>query len=101
MWVNEDIPDRDQIFAFLRYGGTMEEEVFMVVASFDDSVKETIIKIPKHAMKSIGFGTKQRITVKGIEPAQTSSETLLFSQIITVGLNVRLNQVGYAILSIN
>lgn len=100
MWVNEDIPNRDNIFAFLRYGGTMEEEALLVVASFDDSIKETIIKIPEHAMQTIDFGTKQRITVKGIEPAQTFSEILLFSQIISVGLTVRLNQVGYAILSI-
>jgi len=100
MWVNEDIPNRDNIFAFLRYGGTVEEEALLVVASFDDSIKETIIKIPEHAMQTIDFGTKQRITVKGIEPAQTFSEILLFSQIISVGLTVRLNQVGYAILSI-
>jgi len=100
MWVNEDIPNRDNIFAFLRYGGTTEEEALLVVASFDDSIKETIIKIPEHAMQTIDFGSKQRIMVKGIEPAQTSSETLLFSQIISVGLTVRLNRVGYAILSI-
>lgn len=100
MWVNEYIPNRNKIFAFLRYGGTEEDEVLMIVAGFDESIKETLIKVPEHAMNTVGFGNKQRITVKSIEPVQTSSETLLFSQIISIGVTVRFNQLGYAILSI-
>jgi len=69
-------------------------------AGFDESIKETLIKVPEHAMNTVGFGNKQRITIKSIEPVQTSSETLLFSQIISIGVTVRFNQLGYAILSI-
>jgi len=93
-------PNRDRIFAFLRYGGTEYEEVLLVVASFDDSVKETKIKIPEHAMQTIGFGTKQRITVKNIQSEQTFSETLLFSQMVSVGIRVTLNQTGYKVYSL-
>ncbi|TSA38594.1 MAG: hypothetical protein D4R64_02540 [Porphyromonadaceae bacterium] len=100
MWVNEDIPNRDRIFAFLRYGGTEYEEVLLVAASFDDSVKETKIKISEHAMQTIGFGTKKRITVKNIQSEQTFSETLLFSQMVSVGIRVTLNQTGYKVYSL-
>ncbi|MFA5814984.1 MAG: alpha-amylase family protein [Bacteroidales bacterium] len=101
MWVNEDIPDRDQIFAFLRYGGTMEEEVFMVVASFDPTILQIKIKIPEHAMNTVGFGSRQRITVKGIHPEQSYSETLLFSQIASVGIKVTFNPTGYCVYSLS
>ncbi|TSA38596.1 MAG: alpha-amylase [Porphyromonadaceae bacterium] len=101
MWVNEDIPNRDRIFAFLRYGGTTEEEVFMVVASFDPTILQIKIKIPEHAMNTVGFGSRQRITVKGSYPEQTSSETLLFSQIVSVGIKVTFGPAGYCVYSLS
>jgi len=101
MWVNEDIPNRDRIFAFLRYGGINQEEALLVVAVFDDKIRETTIKIPEHALITIGFGTKQRITAKSVDSSPNSSQTLLFSQIITVGLTLRFKPGGYAVLSIS
>lgn len=100
MWVHEGIPHRDKIFAFLRYGGTMEEEVFLVVACFDDSVSSTHIKIPEHAMNAVGFGSKQRLTTRSIYPDKTSSETLLFTQVVSIGINIRFDRAGYAILGL-
>jgi glycosidase len=100
MWMNEDIPHRDKIFAFLRYGGIMEEEVFLVVACFDDLVSSTRIKIPEHAMNTVGFGSKRRLTTRCIYPEKTSSETLLFTQVVSIGINIRFNQAGYAIFGL-
>lgn len=100
MWVNEDIPHRDHIFAFLRYGGTDQEEAILVVASFDEKVRESTIIIPEHALQAIGFGTTQRLTVKGIEPRQTDSISLLVSQVVKIGLKISLNRAGYGLYSI-
>lgn len=100
MWVNENIPDRDKIFAFLRYGGKEQEEVLLVVACFDETVKETVIRIPEHAMNTIGFGLKQRVTVKGIEPEQPIGVNFLYSQVASVGLKLALNKAGFGIYSI-
>lgn len=99
MWVNEDNPHSDRLYAFLRYGGIEDEEAMLVVVSFDESVRETLIRIPEHALQAIGFETRQRITVKGITPAAFIPETLLFSQAITIGLKVTLNRAGYGILA--
>ncbi len=101
MWVNEEIPFRDSIYAFLRYGGTVSEDVFLVAVSFSQSVKETIIKVPEHALQATGLGNKQRISINNIDDANKNTETLLFSQIITIGIPVKLNQAGFAILSIS
>jgi glycosidase len=100
MWVNEDAAHRDSIFAFLRYGRTDDDEVIMVLVSFVNSISEALIKIPEHAMKSTGLATNQRTIVKSIEPEQVIAETYLYSQLITVGIRVRINQVGYAVLLI-
>ncbi len=100
MWVNGDNPHRDKIFAFLRYGGTEEEEVFLVVASFDPSIRVTNIKISEHALQTIGFETRMRITVKSVVPEESTMEVILLSQLITIGVPVRINPTGYSIISL-
>jgi glycosidase len=100
MWVNADIPQRDKIFAFLRYGGSEDDKVFLVVACFDKSIGETKIKIPEHALQTIGFENRLRITIESIEPQRSLKEVQLLSQIVTVGLKVLLNHAGYAIISL-
>jgi len=101
MWVNEDIPDRGRIFAFLRYGGTPAEEIYLVVVSFESSIKSAHIRIADHALQSAGFGSRQRVSVKTLRPEQRNSETFLVSQIISVGIKVLFNQSGYAILELS
>lgn len=100
MWVNENITGRDRIFAFLRYFGNEEEEVILIVTRFDGAIANVRIKIPEHAMHSIGFGGKQRITVRSIYPNQSIEETLLYSQIISVGVQVKINHAGYSVFSL-
>jgi hypothetical protein len=95
MWVNEDIPDRDKVYAFLRYGGTDEEEILLIIAGFGGPEITTHIKIPEHALNTIGFGAMQRISVQSIYPEMKPSEIHLYSQIISVGIPVIFNQTGY------
>ena len=76
-----------------------DEEAMLVVVSFDESLRETVVRIPEHALQTMGFETRQRITVKGITPPAYIPETLLFSQAITIGLKVTLNRAGYGILA--
>lgn len=101
MWVNDNIPDRDKIFAFLRYGGSADEDVLLVVTCFDETVREIQIKIPEHALQTIGFDARQRIMVSGIEPHGIIPGIFLCSQVITIGLKVLLNKPGYAILALS
>jgi len=100
MWVNEENPDRDRIFAFLRYGGASQEEALLVVAAFDENIEETTIRIPEYALNTIGFGSKQIFTVQGLLPGEPSTATLLFSQVVTIGIRVTLPTYGYNILQI-
>lgn len=100
MWANEDIANRDRIFAFLRYGGTADEEVIMVVVRFDPLITETVIKIPEHAVQSAGLGIRQRVSVRCIYPEPGASASILYSQMVTVGLTVGFAVTGYAVYSL-
>jgi len=100
MWVNEENPNRDRIFAFLRYGGASQEEALIVVVAFDENIKETTIRIPEHALNTIGFGSKQKFTVQQLLPGEASTVTLLFSQVVTIGIRIMLPKNGYNILQI-
>ncbi len=101
MWVNGDNPHFDKVFAFLRYGGSADDEVFLVVVSFSRSIRGTTIKIPEHALQVIGFEAKQRINIRDIEPCNNSNAQLLVSQIISIGLEVHFNKAGYALISLS
>ena len=101
MWLNENSPYREKIFAFLRYGGNIEEEVILVVVCFDPSIKEVVIKLAEHALNTIGFGTRQRIRVENIEPTESAGSTLLYSQVVSIGITVRLNGGGYCVMGLS
>jgi glycosidase len=101
MWVNDDIPHRDRIFAFLRYGGTGDDRAILVIVSFIEGIGESLIKIPEHAFETIGFGIRQRLTVIGIEPVKAIPESYLISQVVTVGLKLSWNEYGYGLYSLH
>jgi hypothetical protein len=101
MWVNEDNPYRNRLFAFLRYGGTENEEAILVAAAMDKGINEISIRIPDHALNDAGFGTRQRFTLKGIIPVKDSETTLLTSQLTSTGIHIRLCEDGYAVLLIH
>jgi hypothetical protein len=100
MWMNEDIPNRDRIFAFLRYGGTGEERVLLIAVCFDPSVKEAMIRIAQHALDATGLGNRQRISATCLAPEKTRPEPLLTSQLITIGLPVQFPESGYSVYSL-
>ncbi|MFA6482545.1 MAG: alpha-amylase family protein [Bacteroidales bacterium] len=101
MWVNEDIPNRDRIFAFLRYGGTQDEEALIIAVCFDATITETQIRVPEHALITMGLGDKQRIRITEITSDPVETKTLLVSQLATIGLQMKLNPAGYAVCSIS
>jgi glycosidase len=101
MWANKDSHVAEKVFAFLRFGGSEESDVVLVVVSFSASIKAFTVKIPEHALQVIGFDFKERITIKPIEPKDLIQDNLLTSQIITVGIRVQFNRAGYAIVALS
>ncbi len=101
MYFNGDNPLIHKIFAFLRYGGTGEDAVFLVIVSFDQAVKTVRIKIPEHALKTVGLESKQRIKISAIESGDPTADIRLMSQIITIGIDVKVNQSGYGLVTLS
>ena len=101
MWVNEDNPFRDRIFAFLRYGGSVQEEILLVAVSMDRAISSFTVRIPEHALEMAGIGGRQRYSVRDISPETGNLQGVLNSQLTSSGIRIKTSEDGYSILGIS
>ena len=108
MWANEDNPEIDKIYAFLRYAPVTPEardkdrltlglRIWMIVAAFDSGIDQVKVRIPLHAIQLLGLTSQNRFEFSFLKPAIDKRLNLLASQVITSGVTVSFDSAGYAI----
>lgn len=108
MWYNEFPPERNRIFAFLRYfpdGSKHAEQcgpgsVLLSAVCFDPSIVKIKIRIPDHALVSMGLGDRERFIIHPVYPEVHLNDSYLTSQLTSTGIIIRFDRAGWSIVSI-
>jgi len=109
MWANEEIPCRDLIFAFLRYHPDSPDPVnpdshtrglliWIIAIRFDHANQEVNIRIPMHALETMGLTTDQRFNFEPLSNLPGEKQNLLVSQLNSPGVRITTGYAGYGIV---
>ena len=99
MWANEHLADeiRSKVYAFIRH---LNNQVVMIVCSFNCDLAEVNIRIPLHAIKHLRQDHHTRFTLKNIHPG-TAKTTYLLSQLTSTGVRIVFDRSGWSALNIH
>ncbi len=108
-YANMDLDQRGKICSFLRYAEadprddltSDSPEILLVCVSFDPTILQAKVRLPQHALETLGLGNSTRLLLKSLEPAKVKSNQLLTSQIVSSGIPIDFNPAGWAILGIS
>ncbi|MFH0761667.1 MAG: alpha-amylase family glycosyl hydrolase [Bacteroidota bacterium] len=109
MWVNEEIPCRDLIYAFLRYhpdspdpvnpdSGIRGLMIWIIAICFDHPDKEVIIRIPTHALEMMGLTIDQHFNFGPLTNLPGARQNLMVSQLNSPGVRITTGYAGYGIV---
>jgi hypothetical protein len=109
MWVNEEIPGRNLIYAFLRYhhdapdprnnhDGNRGLLIWLIAISFSNQPQYMNIRIPSHALETMGLSNDQRFIFEPVTSVTKESQNLLASQLNSPGVGIQTGRAGYGIL---
>ncbi len=109
MYCNDDRAESGSIYTFLRYlpdlvynlGKPGSVSVVLITVSFDPEIRSTRIRIPEHALQTIGIADKNRLLISGIAPVGQNPVQLLISQAVSSGIPVEFGSCGWSGLIIN
>lgn len=108
-WANTDQDNIAGIYPFLRYiHGIPNPEapaedatgslLWLIVACFDPQIKHCRIRIPNHAIETLGLAELPRVTFERIAPERPNRMNLLLSQVAGSGIQVEIGESGYGIM---
>jgi hypothetical protein len=109
MGVNEEMPCRDSTYAFLRYHHDAPDPqhpdsnirgllIWIIGMRFDAPHQEMSIRIPGHALETMGLTNEQRYNFEPLPTLPGEKQNLLVSQLNSPGVKITTGYAGYAIL---
>lgn len=106
MWANEQMPYRDMTYAFLRYhhdspgsgnpdSGLRGLLIWIIAIRFDQPNREVNIRIPMHALETLGLTTDQRFNFCPPPGLPGDRQNLLVSELTSAGVRIKTGYAGY------